>query len=110
MFDCRQVAGLAGIPQAVRQRAAEAGLHLEAKLQAAFNSDSSPNDADVRAAGAATNSTHAAEHAAGAELAARETALVQRLAALVEQPPSSGGLAALQTLWRESQTLVSTVA
>jgi hypothetical protein len=104
------VAGLAGIPQAVRQRAAEAGLHLEAKLQAAFNGDSSPTDLDGRAADAATNSTHSAQHAAGAELPAREAALVQRLAALLEQPPSNGGLAALQTLWRESQSLVSTTA
>lgn len=108
MCGAQQVAGLAGIPQAVRHRAAEAGLHLEAKLQAAFNGDTSP--ADRRVPDAATDGTLADGHTADAELSAQEAALLQRLAALLEQPDSNGGLAALQTLWRESQSLISTMA
>jgi hypothetical protein len=107
---CEQVAGLAGIPQAVRRRAAEAGLHLEAKLQAAFDSDSGLGATAGTAAGAVTNGTRTVKQAAEAALSAQEADLMRRLTEVLhspEQSTSSRGFAALETLWRDSQRLVA---
>lgn len=122
------MAGLAGIPVSVRSRAAEAGLHLEATLQAAFDGASGPPAAD-QAGGTADDQVAAGGHnapgkqEAGAPLPAEEAATAQQLAALLEQSgggghgggldleaAGAGRLAALQSLWQQSRRLMGAPA
>lgn len=121
-----QVAGLAGIPQRVRSRAAEAGLQLEAALQAAFEDTSAAAGGGSTADGAAgeqmqVDGSHSAATGAcaGWQLPAEAVTLVQQLAAVLDGSHDGGGgsgdvepcaagsdTAALQSLWQRARRLV----
>lgn len=99
----RQVAGLAGIPRTVRERAAEAATGLERKIEGSF--------AAASAAGSAPAAAHGAAHGGRLRegLGATEATVIRGLCAALagEANRVPGEAAAVRQLWRQSHSILA---